>query len=469
MPNEALGILLFLVLAFSAYFAGARPQRKKERAFESVGTDVSGIEIGTKFADVAGAEEAKESVADVVDFIKSPEKYSAYGARTPRGVIFYGPPGTGKTLLAKAVAGEANVPFFSASGSDFVQMYVGVGAARVRELFAKARKHVSAVIFIDEIDALGKSRGNQGGNDEREQTLNALLTEMSGFNGSDGVVVIAATNRLDTLDSALLRPGRFDRQVEVNLPTAQGRLEILKVHAKNKPMDNVDLAALAKRCVFFSGASLANMLNEAAIFAAKRGEGDISESDVDSAYYAVLAGAAKKDRTGITALDKEITAFHEAGHALAAKIFTPEATVSKVNIIPSTRGAGGFCVNVPAERAHFTKKDAEAQIMVTLAGRAAEELIFGEENISAGASNDLQKTAESLTDYIMKYGMAGLKFAGREMNEAAEREYGALVERFYETAKKALTEDREKLETLAFALIEKESLDEGEVNEIFFG
>jgi cell division protease FtsH len=323
------GILVFGVAGYFAFRMLNKQPGKAAMALNAKAvSECEGEKLG--FSDVAGNDEAKESVADIVDFINNAEKYAKYGARMPRGVIFYGPPGTGKTLMAKAIAGEAGVPFYAVSGSDFVQMYVGVGAGRIRELFKKARENGKAVIFIDEIDALGKKRGNAaaGGNDEREQTLNALLTEMSGFSSGEGIVVIAATNRLDTLDEALLRPGRFDRQIEIGLPDFAGREKILGLHAKNKPLaENISIASLAKQTVYFSGAMLENLLNEAAISAAKKGADEIATADIETAYYTVIAGSEKKDRSGIKERERRITAYHEAGHALAAKITAPENIV----------------------------------------------------------------------------------------------------------------------------------------------
>lgn len=419
------------------------------------------------FDDIAGNDEAKESVQDVVDFIKSPEKYAGYGARMPHGVLFYGPPGTGKTLMAKAVAGEAGVPFFAVSGSDFVQMYVGVGASRVRSLFKKARESGKAVIFIDEIDALGKKRGMgiTGGTDERDQTLNALLTEMSGFQSGEGIVVIAATNRLDTLDEALLRPGRFDRQVEIGLPDLSGRERILRLHSKNKPVsEDVSISELARQTVYFSGAMLENLMNEAAICAAKKGAGAISDGDVEEAYYTIVAGKAKKDRSGVKERDRKITAFHEAGHALAAKIKAPENTVAKITIIPSVKGAGGFCINIPPDKLYFTKAELEAQVLISLAGRAAEELVFGEENVTTGASNDLEKAAAIVKDLISKYGMS--KTAGlAPLGEAALLdECRTYMERLYTDAKNLLSDSLDALKRIAHALLLKETLNEAELD-----
>lgn len=435
----------------------------------------------TCFHDVAGNEEAKESVQDVVDFIKNPEKYSKYGARMPRGIIFYGPPGTGKTLMAKAIAGEANVPFFAVSGSDFVQMYVGVGASRIRDLFKKARTEKKAVIFIDEIDALGKKRTGGsvgGGNDERDQTLNALLTEMSGFYEDEGIVVIAATNRLDILDEALLRPGRFDRHIEIGLPDVAGREKILRIHGKNKPLDpHIDLKKLAQQTVYFSGAMLENLLNEGAMIAAKKNGEMIHWEDIDQAFYTVVAGSAKKDRSGILEKDQKITAYHEAGHALITKLVAPENRVSKVTIIPSTKGAGGFSMNIPPDKMYYTKKELEHQIQVYLAGRIAEEIIFGADEITTGASNDIEKATSLLKDYIMEYGMskeAGLlninvllemgqkQIVQQTLFEECKKQMNSL----YEKTKDLLIKNKEMLDRIAKELLRKESLVEEDLDQL---
>lgn len=435
------------------------------------------------FSDVAGNEEAKEEVQDIIDFLQKPEKYVRYGARMPRGIIFYGPPGTGKTLMAKAIAGEAGVPFFSVSGSDFVQMYVGVGASRVRELFESARKAGKAVIFIDEIDALGKKRsaGIAGGNDERDQTLNALLTEMSGFKDNEGIIVIAATNRLDILDEALLRPGRFDRHIEIGLPDVHGRAYILKLHGKNKPLsDSVDLNKLAKQTVYFSGAMLENLLNEAAITAAKRNAKKIGWGDIDKAFYKVIAGSEKKDRSTILQIEREVTAYHEAGHALITKLIAPNNTVSKVTIIPSTKGAGGFSMNIPPDKMYHTKKEMEAQIMISLGGRIAEELIFGENNITTGASNDIEKATKIIKDYVTKYGMSkkiGLlnmevlfnNDSQGHLEEILISECSSHMERLYYETKELMIENKYFLNAIAEALLAQETINEEELNAIMDG
>ncbi|NLK22352.1 MAG: ATP-dependent metallopeptidase FtsH/Yme1/Tma family protein [Epulopiscium sp.] len=435
------------------------------------------------FLDIAGNEEAKEEVKDIIDFLQKPEKYTRYGARMPRGIIFYGPPGTGKTLMAKAIAGEAGVAFFSVSGSDFVQMYVGVGASRVRELFEKARGAGKAVIFIDEIDALGKKRAGSigGGNDERDQTLNALLTEMSGFKDNEGIIVIAATNRLDILDEALLRPGRFDRHVEIGLPDVKGREYILKLHTKNKPLsDTVDLKKLARQTVYFSGAMLENLLNEAAIMAAKRNGKSIGWADIDKAFYTIIAGSEKKDKSTILQVEREITAYHEAGHALITKLIAPNNTVSKVTIIPSTKGAGGFSMNIPPDKMYHTKKEMEAQIKISLGGRIAEELIFGEDNITTGASNDIEKATGIIRDYVVKYGMSkkiGLinmdvllnNNSKSYMEEKLISECSSHMERLYNETKEHLIENKYYLNSIAEALLAKETLNEEDLNAIMEG
>ena len=473
------GILIFGMIG---YFVITNTARQRSGGLLDISVVSNGQEIdrGISFANVAGNEEAKESVSDIVDFLKEPDKYSKYGARMPRGIIFYGPPGTGKTLLARAVAGEAKVPFYAMSGSDFVQVYVGVGAGRVRDLFKKARQTGKCVIFIDEIDALGKKReggGISGGNDEREQTLNALLSEMSGFKDSDGIVVIAATNRLDTLDEALLRPGRFDRHIEVGLPDVNGRYEILKMHVKNKPVsDSVNLKKVAEQTVFFSGAMLESMINEAAILAAKRRARAIEKEDIDKAFYTVLAGAEKKDRSAIANIDRKITAYHEAGHAIVAKLISPENKVTKVTIIPSTKGAGGYTMNIPPDRMYRTKKDMEKDIMVSLGGRCAEEIVFGEDNITTGASGDIERATETVLSMVKRFGMnknTGLisydvlyKNSFNGINDKILDECKNKLDELYSEVKSLLIENMGKLDCIANALLEKETLEEEEIDSI---
>jgi len=438
---------------------------KNAMALNVDAADAEHVQI--RFEHVAGNVEAKEGVADLIDFIKNPDKYAKYGARMPRGVIFYGPPGTGKTLMAKAIAGEAGVPFYAVSGSDFVQMYVGVGAGRVRELFKKACESGRAVIFIDEIDAVGKTRtgAERGGNDERDQTLNALLTEMSGFNSGEGIVVIAATNRLDTLDEALLRPGRFDRQVEIALPDLAGRKSILERHAQNKPLaDGICLDDLARQTVYFSGAMLENLLNEAAINAAKAAVECIGQKELDAAYYTIVAGSEKKDRSHIRQHERRITAYHEGGHALATKLLSPENSVPKITIIPSTKGAGGFCVNVPPDKMYYTKTELEHQVVSLLAGRAAEEAVFGADNVTTGASNDIQRANHIVSEYVTKFGMSGTAGLAELSEDEKRREHRAIMAQLYERACELMNENRKKLEGIADALLERESLSEQELD-----
>ena len=384
-----------LAAAVALFIASAllRPRAlRAEAAGRIAGMEAVSAAPQCSFADVAANEEARASLQGLVDYLKDPGKYARYGARMPRGVLLYGPPGTGKTLLARALAGEAGVPFFALSGSDFVQMYVGVGASRVRELF-------------DEIDAMAKKRDEQS-SDERDQTLNALLSEMSGFRPADGVIVLAATNRLDALDPALLRPGRFDRQIEVGLPGRAERLSILRLHSRNKPLSGaVDLEALAGDTSCFSGASLENLLNEAAISAAGRGAETIEPEDVQSAFYRTVAGADRK--SAATQAEKRVIAVHEAGHALASLLLTPENRLRRVSILPAGGGAAGYNLSIPPERTMLGKRQIECQIEVLLAGRAAELLVGGEEAVTAGAANDLSRAAELAAALVMDLGMAG--------------------------------------------------------------
>ena len=474
--QNGLGILVFGAIGFFVYKSMNRSGKATAMALNACDSSKEGSPVLTKFEDIAGNDEAKDSIGDIVDYIKSPDKYEKYGAKIPRGVIFYGSPGTGKTLMAKAVAGEAGVPFYAVSGSDFVQMYVGVGAARIRELFGEARKSGGrAVIFIDEIDALAKKRSQNpmGGNDEREQTLNALLTEMSGFSekSGEGIVVIAATNRIDTLDEAVLRPGRFDRLVEISLPDVKARKRILNYYCKNKPIGSIDIETIAKQTVYFSGAMLENLMNEAAIFAAKREAETIEQADVDRAFYTIVAGAEKTDRSSVNRNERYLTAVHEAGHALVSKLET-ENTVGRLTIIPSTKGAGGFCLNIPKDKMFHTKKDLEAQIMVSLAGRAGEEAVFGSENVTTGAANDIEKATQAAMDYISRFGMSeklgiiNLAGIGAERGAEAATECSAMLGRLYQKTLELIKANMPKLNALASELMEFETLDEADVNRI---
>lgn len=480
--SQGIGIIGSLlgigILAYIVSKNGSKQIEKEMAYMLEMNTENNLSEIVT-FNDVAGNEEAKESLKELVDFIKNPEKYTKYGARLPRGVLLYGPPGTGKTLLAKAVAGEAKVPFYAVSGSDFIQVYAGLGASRIRELFKKAKEHGKSVIFIDEIDALGKKRkgtSNHGGSEEGDRTLNALLTEMSGFKENEGIIVMAATNRIDTLDEALLRPGRFDRQIEVGLPDVNARFAILKLHSRNKPLSkDVDLRKIAMDTIYFSGAKLENLMNESAMIAAKRRDKYITNEHIDKAYYNILVGEEKKDRSSISLEDKKVTAFHEAGHALIAKKVSNANRVTKISIIPSTKGMGGFSLNLPPDRIYRTKKDIITNIKIALGGRAAEELVFGKENITTGASSDLQKATEMTISMIGSYGMddeIGLVNYDVILNSNLNTDI-SLMERtkeildsLYEETKRILEENMYYLEKIASELLEKESLEEEEIKRI---
>jgi len=442
-----------------------------------------------RFSDVAGADEEKAELEEIVDFLKEPRKYVELGARIPKGVLLVGPPGTGKTLLAKAVAGEAGTPFFSISGSDFVEMFVGVGASRVRDLFDQAKKNAPCIIFIDEIDAVGRHRGAGlgGGHDEREQTLNQLLVEMDGFGVNEGVIVLAATNRPDILDPALMRPGRFDRQVVVSYPDIKGREEILKVHSKNKPMgDDVDLKDIAKTTPGFTGADLENLLNEAALLAARKNQKRITMAEIKEANYKVMMGPEKKSRV-ISDKEKKLTAYHEAGHAIAVRLVSTTVKVDRVTIIPSGR-AGGFTSYKPDEDRHYTTKaQLIERIIVSLGGRAAEEIMLGE--ISTGAASDLKQANAIARDMITKYGMSdelsnlvfgdendevflGKSYAhsrnySEEVSAKIDSEIKKIIDDAYAKVKQILIDNKQKLEDISKALLEKERLEADEFEEIF--
>lgn len=449
--------------------------KKNWKNLLSFGNTKQDNQCSITLSQVAGNAEAKNMVGDIITFIKDPDKYSAVGARMPKGLLLYGPPGTGKTLMAKAIAGEAGVPFYAMSGSDFVQMYVGVGASRIRNLFNKAKKSEKAVIFIDEIDAIGKKRARNASasNDERDQTLNALLTEMSGFHDNQGIIVIGATNRLDTLDEALLRPGRFDRHIEIGLPDINARKHILSLYANKKPMaDDVDLEDLAKSTVYFSGAMLENLINESAITAANNMEPVIRMDHIEKAFYTVIAGAPKADRSYITDKDRKITAYHEAGHALATTLLLPDHFISKVTIIPSVRGAGGFNLSIPKDTMFQSRRQLKANIQVLLAGRVAEELIFGCDEITTGASNDIQKASKMVADYLDKYGMdseMGL-FSVEALEEGHDSKLiskcRTLMNNSYEETKKLLEANLPLLESITAELLEKESLNGSDIERI---
>ena len=443
------------------------------------------------FRDVAGADEEKADLEEIVDFLKNPKKYMSLGARIPKGVLLVGPPGTGKTLIAKAVAGEAGVPFFSISGSDFVELYVGVGASRVRDLFGEAKKHAPAIVFIDEIDAVGRQRGTGlgGGHDEREQTLNQLLVEMDGFGNNAGVIVMAATNRADILDPALLRPGRFDRQIYIGVPDIKGRVEILKVHAKKKPFEeNVSFDAIARSTVGFTGADLENLLNEAALLAARRNQEKIGLKEIDDAFLKVIMGNEKKSRV-MNERERKLTAYHESGHALTSRVLPTQDPVQQVSIVPRGK-AGGFTLNMPTEDKYYsTKQEMEEEIIVLLGGRVAEKLIVGD--ISTGASNDIQRASDLARKMVTKYGMSeklgpidfsashdevflGRDFANtnhlsEETASLIDAEVKRIIDTAYTRCEQILQENIEILHRLAAFLLSHETMDNAQLEAIYRG
>ena len=444
-------------------------------------------ETGVTFKDVAGQEEAKESLQEVVDFLHNPGKYTAIGAKLPKGALLVGPPGTGKTLLAKAVAGEANVPFFSLSGSEFVEMFVGVGASRVRDLFEEAKKNAPCIVFIDEIDAIGKSRDSRygGGNDEREQTLNQLLAEMDGFDTSKGLLILAATNRPEVLDPALLRPGRFDRRIIVDRPDLKGRVEILKVHAKNVMLDEtVDLEAIALATSGAVGSDLANMINEAAILAVKNGRRAVSQKDLQESVEVVLVGKEKKDRI-LSPQERKIVSYHEVGHALVNALQKDAEPVQKITIVPITMGALGYVMQVPEEEKYInTQKELEAMLVGYLGGRAAEEIVF--DTVTTGAANDIEQATKVARAMITQYGMSqkfGLMGLASQENQylsgravlncgddtatEIDHEVMQLLHYSYEEAKRLLNEHREALDKIAGYLISRETITGKEFMKIF--
>ena len=489
--QQAVGSLIFpLLLLGGLFFLLRRAQGGGGNPAMSFGKSKARVQMEPQtqvtFGDVAGIEGAKLELTEVVDFLKNPDRFTAVGAKIPKGVLLVGPPGTGKTLLAKAVAGEAGVPFFSISGSEFVEMFVGVGASRVRDLFEQAKKSAPCIVFIDEIDAVGRQRGAGlgGGNDEREQTLNQLLTEMDGFEGNTGIIIVAATNRPDVLDAALMRPGRFDRQVVVDRPDYAGRLQILGVHARGKTLaKDVDLDKIARRTPGYTGADLANLLNEAAILAARRQLTEVSMDEVNDAIERVMAGPEKKDRV-MSEKRKRLVAYHEAGHALVGALMPDYDPVQKISIIP--RGnAGGLTFFTPSEERMesglYSRSYLQNQMAVALGGRVAEEIVYGEDEVTTGASNDLQQVARVARQMVTRFGMSdrlgpvalgrsqGGMFLGRDI--AAERDFSEdtaaaideevsqLVAEAYKRATAVLTENRLVLDELADMLVEKESVD----------
>ncbi|SUO96285.1 ATP-dependent zinc metalloprotease FtsH [Suttonella indologenes] len=446
--------------------------------------------IKVTFADVAGADEAKQDTYEMVEFLRDPSKFSKLGGKIPRGVLMVGPPGTGKTLLARAIAGEAKVPFFTISGSDFVEMFVGVGASRVRDMFEEAKKHAPCIIFIDEIDAVGRQRGAGlgGGHDEREQTLNQLLVEMDGFEGNEGVIVIAATNRPDVLDPALLRPGRFDRQVTVGLPDLKGREQILKVHMRKKPIDdNVIAKDIARGTPGFSGADLANLVNEAALFAARRDRSTITMQDLEDAKDKIMMGAERRSMV-MSDKEKEMTAYHEAGHCIIGRIVPSHDPVYKVTIIPRGRALGVTMFLPEADRYSYSKERLESQISTLYGGRLAEELIYGAEQVSTGASNDIERATAIARNMVTQWGLSeklgpllyaeeeGEVFLGRSVTrhknvsddtaKLIDEEIRLIVDRNYERARQILEDNMDILHEMAKALVKYETIDEGQIDDL---
>lgn len=483
------GVVIFLFMMMNRQGGGANAKAMnfgKNRARMTSGSDKQ-----VKFAQVAGLQEEKEELEEIVDFLKSPKKYIQVGARIPKGVLLVGPPGTGKTLLAKAVAGEAGVPFFTISGSDFVEMFVGVGASRVRDLFEDAKKHAPCIIFIDEIDAVARRRGTGmgGGHDEREQTLNQLLVEMDGFGVNEGIIVMSATNRVDILDPAILRPGRFDRKVMVGRPDVKGRKEILEVHAKGKPLgDDVDLAQIAQTTSGFTGADLENLLNEAAILAAKENRVYIQQSDIRHAFVKVGIGAEKKSKV-VSEKEKKITAYHEAGHAILFHVLPDVGPVYSVSIIPTGVGAAGYTMPLPENDEMFNTRGKMLQeITVALGGRIAEELVF--DDITTGASQDIKQATALAKSMVMKFGMSeelGLVnydsdseevFVGRDFGHASrgygeevagkiDREVKKIIDECYANAKEIIQKYNHVLESCADLLLEKEKITREEFSALF--
>ena len=486
MPLLMLGVGLVVVFVFMRQVNGGN---KGALDFGKTKARVN-QNVKVRFSDVAGAEEEKEELQEVVEFLKNPRKFSSLGARIPKGVLLVGPPGTGKTLFAKAVAGEANVPFFSISGSDFVEMFVGVGASRVRDLFNMAKKSMPCIVFIDEIDAVGRQRGAGlgGGNDEREQTLNQLLVQMDGFDANEGIIIMAATNRADILDPALMRPGRFDRQIYVNMPDVRGRESILKVHARNKPLAaDVNFKVLARMTAGFSGADIANLLNEAAILAARKNEKAITNVDLYEAINKVIMGPQKKSRL-VTETDKRITAYHESGHAILARLLPHCDPVQEVSIIPRGMAAGYTMTRPDSDDNHVEKSKLLDDIVMTLGGRVAEEIII--KDISAGASNDISvvtdRARKMVTEWGMSdkigpvnYGSSDQVFIGRDYQTKSnysesvaaliDDEVESIIKTAYAKAKELLTANKTLLDNMARLLIERETIYQDEVDMIMAG
>ena len=488
-----LALIVLIVVGLSLLLRRSAQAANKAMGFGRSQARTSPQEdITVRFEDVAGIGEAKEELQEVVTFLKQPETFIKLGARIPRGVLLIGPPGTGKTLLARAIAGEAGVPFFSIAASEFVELFVGVGASRVRDLFRKAKEKAPCIVFIDEIDAIGRQCSGGGGfatNDEREQTLNQILTEMDGFSGNSGVIVLAATNRGDILDTALLRPGRFDRRVPVDLPDKDGRVAILRVHCRNKPLaDEVDLGEIASRTIGFSGASLQNLMNEAAIMAARRSKDKITFSEIDYAIDRLTVGLAKTTGMNNPARQR-LVAYHEAGHGVMAALIPGYDTVAKLTIIPRSNGAGGFTLFTPdesrSESGLYSLKFLKGQLAVALGGRVAEELVYGSEEVTTGASNDLQQVRNIARRMVAQWGFsgdslspiawepaespgmfAGSTAASEETESTIDDEVAKLVDEAYATCKETLAQYRPLLDATVDALLEKETIDGFELDDL---
>lgn len=465
-----IGVLIFVFFLF-------KNRKSAQKEINSLNEIEYISSSNMKFSDVAGNYEAKESLQEIVDFIKNPDKYSKFNARMPKGVLLYGSPGTGKTLMAKALAGEAEVPFYAVSGSDFVQVYAGLGAGRIRNLFKKAKKSGKSVIFIDEIDAIGKKRmnGNMRGSDEGDRTLNALLTEMSGFADDSGIVVIAATNRIDTLDSALLRPGRFDRQIEIMLPDRNARKDIISLYlSKKKASKDINLDEIADLTVYFSGAMIENLVNEAALLAIREDSDEITDDHLKRAYLEVVAGTEKKNLAE-NSKQKIVTSYHEAGHAFVSKYLMPDNKIIRVSVIPTSKGAGGYTLSTPAGAEVITKKRIKNQLAVLMAGRVAEEIFFGRDNITIGAQNDIEKTTSLAVDYIAKYGMdddtafVNLGVLAEKLSiplTSVEQSVKKLTAEIYEQVVNIIDSNKDKVERIAKLLMEKEVIYEADLNNI---
>ena len=463
-----IGVMIFIYFIFFKNRKFAQKEISNLNEIEYIGSSTM------TFDDVAGNYEAKESLLELVDFIQNPEKYRRFNARMPKGILLYGEPGTGKTLMAKALAGEAGVPFYAVSGSDFVQVYAGLGAGRIRNLFKKAKKSGKSVIFIDEIDAIGKKRmtGSIKGSDEGDRTLNALLTEMSGFADDSGTVVVAATNRIDTLDNALLRPGRFDRQIEIMLPDRNARKDIIKLYLNKINAEDINIDELADMTVYFSGAMIENLINEAALSAIRQRSDKITDDHIKRAYLEVLAGVEKKDYDN--GIQKTITSYHEAGHAFVSRFLLPENKIIRVSVIPTSKGAGGYTLSTPNSEEVMTKKKIINHLSVLMAGRVSEEVFFGNENITAGAQNDIEKATSLAVDYVSKYGMNDTVFINYELLSdklripltSVEDSVKKLTSEIYEKVFKLIESNKEKIEEIARLLIEKEVIYQDELDNL---